>query len=165
MSVDKRRKIDELIVARGFGSYEEISEIVSDKDERLSSSALQRYGSQFKKTCDLLRAVTQQSELAGFAGGDDESEKINDLLIKTTQSLTFQSAMELQSTGADLNIDSIAKLTKNVSSLVESSIKLRRWKEQVKKQIEGRIDGLQKESPRLDEATLKRVREEIYGLF
>jgi hypothetical protein len=164
-----RQGIDALLVGRGFGSYQEISELLAEQGLRISKSALQRYGSTFQKRCELIQQVTRQAEAIVAASGSDDANVVNDALIRLVQERVFSLLMDLEEAEEELSPAAIAKLTSAVANLGRASVQQKEWQAKLKDRIESTLKGLEQESGKkggtIDANTLKRVREEVYGLF
>ena len=163
-----RQEIDTLLVDRGFGSYQEISDLLAEKGLQISRSALQRYGSSFQKRCELIQQVTRQAEAIVAASGSDDANVVNDALIRLVQERVFALLMDLEEAEEEISPAAIAKLTSAVANLGRASVQQKTWQAKLREKIEATLKGLEQESGGkggVDANTLKRVREEVYGLF
>lgn len=166
-----RQDIDALLVEHGFGSYEAISGLLAQKGLQISRSALQRYGSSFQKRCELIQQVTRQAEAIVAASGSDDANVVNDALIRLVQERVFSLLMDLEEAEEEISPAAIAKLTSAVANLSRASVQQKEWQSKLREKIEATLKTLEQESTGkgkgsgIDANTLKRVREEVYGLF
>lgn len=164
-----RQEINALLAAHGFGSYQEISELLAERGLQISKSALQRYGSTFQRRCELIQQVTRQAEAIVAASGSDDANVVNDALIRLVQERVFALLMDLEEAEEEISPAAIAKLTSAVANLSRASVQQKEWQAKLKDKIEATLKGLEQESAGktggVDAGTLKRVREEVYGLF
>lgn len=163
---DIRAWLDAELVRRGFKDYVELEELLASKGYGISKSALHRYGSGFEERIAKLTLVTQQAKAIAEAAGDDEGA-MNDALIRLIQQKSFDVLMELErEEGADP--PSLTDLGHMVARLGQASVAQKRWQIQARDRIRQKLAALEKEAgggkPGLDPATLRRVREEIYGI-
>lgn len=167
----ERNEIDSLLIGHGFGSYAAISELLAGKGLQISRSALQRYGSSFQKRCELIQQVTRQAEAIVAASGSDDANVLNDALIRLVQERVFSLLMDLEAAEEEISPAAIAKLTSAVANLSRASVQQKEWQSKLRDKIEATLKNLEQgavgkdKGGGIDANTLKRVREEVYGLF
>ena len=63
----------------------------------------------------------------------------------------------------------VAKAAKNIATLTSASTRLKQWQSNLKEKMDAKFAALEAESAKqdngLDPETLKRIRQEVYGVF
>lgn len=158
-----REELDRRLVANAFGGYEQLSEWLSEQGLEISKSSIQRYGTAFEKRLGALRLASQQAKAIAEAVGDDQNA-MGEALVNLAQEKAFRVLMAM-----DLNPEDqdFAKLARSIAELNRAAVQQKKFAEEVRAKLEAKFKSLEEEGTAkgLDEATLLRVRQEIYGLF
>jgi len=131
---------------------------------RISKTAAWRHGKDFEERLERVRIATEQAK-ALAEGADDDEGDMNEALIRMVQTRTFEVLMEL---GDDIKPGDLNKIGLLTARLTRASVKAKEWKQDMRKRAEAKLAELEDEfsdnkaDPR---AILKRVREDIYGLY
>lgn len=161
-----RERLDILLVENGFSNYVALAEWLQQQGFEISKSTLHRYGSAFEEKLGALRIATQQAQAIAEAVGDDENA-LGDALVRLTQQKAFEVLMQLQV--EDVSDVDLPKLARAISDLNRSAVQQKKWQIETRDKVEAKLRELEQSnhplSQSIDPHTLKRVREEIYGLF
>jgi hypothetical protein len=162
-----RADLNSRLIASGFSGYEQLAEWLESKGFVISRSALHRYGQKFEDRCAALKLATDQAKAIVAEAGDDEGA-MNEALIRLVQEKSFNLLMDLQ---IDPEVVEFPKLVRAIADVGRTGIKQKEWAAKARQQalddVAKKVEELQKGKDgkhKLDAATLKRVREEIYGL-
>lgn len=155
--------LDKALVQGSFSGYEALSEALKEKGFNISKSSIHRYGQCFEDNLAALKLATEQAKAIVESSPDDEGN-MNEALIRLVQQKSFQILTQLE-IDDDKKLASIGHM---VSSLTKSSVAVKKYAAEVRNKIEAKFKTLETESKsgkaKLDQETLRRVREEIYGI-
>lgn len=160
-----RREFEERLIANGFSGYEEVHAWLSERGFEFGLSTVKRSGKRFQERCEMIRLATQQAELMRDHFGDDE-QALAESALQMAQSTLFNLMLEK---GEDLTPKEISLITRSLSDTTRASVAVKKYQAELRDRVESALRELEKEnqglSTSIDAHTLKRVREEIYGLF
>ena len=111
---------------------------------------------------DLARATGLAEEVAKSAGGDPAG--MNEAVLRLAQEKLFTILVEADP--AENPWDTLPKITRAIADLTRASDIQAKMKREIKAKLSAKVDDIEKnpEGPRSMKNTLKRIREEIYGL-
>lgn len=162
-----RKQLEQELIKRGFAGYEDLAAWLRSLGYEIHKSAVHDWGQDFKERLSAIRLVTQQARAIVEAEPDDDNA-LSDALIRLTQERTFKLLMEAQLDPAKVNF---AALTRNVAQLTRASVAAKKHAAEVREKIAAKFAALESEATAgsgtragFDLETLKRVREEIYGI-
>ncbi len=166
-----RERLNARLVQQGFADYDGLLDWLHDELEsaglelRISRTALWRHGQKFEEKLEALRMATEQAKAISDGAEDDEGA-MTDALVRLTQEKLFGVLMEVQIDPEHIDINKVGRM---IADLGRASITVKRYKQEVRQRTEAKFAALEREAGNgkggLDMATLKRVREEIYGLY
>ena len=164
MAAEVKSWLDGALVEGNFSGYEALAEELKQRGYDISKSAVHRYGQQFEERLKTLRIVTEQARAVVEHSPDDE-DAVNQALVRLTQEKLFGVLMDIQ---VDPETVDLSKLTRSISDLSRASITVKRFASETRAKIGAKLAGLEAQAGegkgRLDPETLRRVREEIYGI-
>jgi len=156
--------LDGALVEGNFSGYEALEEALKERGHEISKSAIHRYGQDFEERLKTLRLVTEQARAVVEHSPDDE-DAVNQALVRLTQEKLFGVLMDIK---VDPETIDLSKLTRSISDLSRASITVKRYAAETRAKIGAALNDLDSQARegkgRLDPETLRRVREEIYGL-
>lgn len=156
--------LDGALVEGNFSGYEALEEALKERGHEISKSAIHRYGQDFEERLKTLRLVTEQARAVVEHSPDDE-DAVNQALVRLTQEKLFGVLMDIK---VDPETIDLSKLTRSISDLSRASITVKRYAAETRAKIGAKLNDLDSQARegkgRLDPETLRRVREEIYGL-
>lgn len=156
-----------------------LREMIADLQERfpgepaadVSRSALHRYDQGFAELTARMREIDQAAQSLVGEFGDSLGEKASTLLSNAVVTLVTDVALRQQSTEGGVDVDTARKLARaakdaidskrvdvNVRKAIAADVRERLLREQAEK-----LDKVAK-SGKYDQATLERIRSEVYGL-
>ncbi len=164
LPAELREWLDAELVRGGFANYVELAAGLKARGVEVSKSSVHRYGSKLEERLAALRTATNQAK-AIVEGAPDEEGAINEALMRLVQEKLFNVLMDLE---IDPETVKIEKVTRAIADLGRATITQKRWQLEVKAKIKEKLDRMEGEAGktkgRFDLETLRRVREEIYGL-
>lgn len=141
-----------------------------DRDDLPSRSSLGRYGQRLNQRLAAIRASTEAARIISEQAGDEKDLR-SEAVLALVQSELFEVIVNLQeATDADDPAERVGLLSnaaKNIATLTRASIALKRHQRQVSDAIAAKVAEMEraaKSGSGLDADTLRRVREEIYGI-
>lgn len=154
--------LDKALVEGDFSGYELLSEDLKARGFDLSKSAIHRYGQEFEARLAALKMATQQAKAISDSVPDDEGA-MNDALIRLVQQKAFDMLLKMEE-GA-----SMKEVSLMVARLSNATVKQKQWQAEAREKLSAKLATLEQQAEGgskagFDLATLKRVREEIYGI-
>lgn len=163
-----RRELERRLVGSGFGGYVALAEWLQSLGFQISKSAVHRWGSQFEERLQALRVANEQARAIAEAASSDGDNNFSEALLRLTQEKAFQVLLNLQVDGEDFDAKSFNRLAGAVANLGRANVYVARYRDEVRQKVEERLKALEGEAGtaggKLDPETLRRVREEIYGI-
>lgn len=169
---DVRAELDRRIQARAFSGYAGLSAWLAELGYEISISRLAEHGQDLKATLKAVAISTKAAQLVVEANPDDEDNR-SAAVISMLQTNFFDLMVGLNAAQAEDDPNNRAKLLANISKsfahLTHASITQKKHGLRVRQEVESKLAQLDRETtgptPTLDAATLRRVREEIYGVL
>ncbi|MCC7082174.1 MAG: DUF3486 family protein [Burkholderiales bacterium] len=163
-----RKELEQALISRGFSGYEALAEWLQSQGYEIKKSAVHEWGQDFKDRLSAIRMVTQQARAIVEAEPDDDNA-LSDALIRLTQERAFKVLMEANIDPSKVNF---AALTRNIAQLTRASVTAKKHAAEVREKIAAKFAAMESEAKAggkekragFDLETLKRVREEIYGI-
>jgi DNA repair ATPase RecN len=161
-----RQKLNKKLVSEGFQNYQELTDWLCDLGYEISKSALHRYGKQYEEQLFELKEATEQARGLIEACGDDENA-LAEAVTRLTHQKALKALLSMNMQDIDVSVSSLPALGKMVADLNKSSVSLKRYQFDVRKRLDEKFKVLEAEGKtgNIDPETLRRVREEVYGLF
>ena len=137
--------------------------------ETLSKSAMHRYRSDLQERTQAAMArvrATAEAARAMAEAAPDEADQQSAATIRILQSGLFEALLKIQEAeGADPaeQVKLLAAAARAAAEASRASIGQKRWASEVRAKLDALEAAQEKGSKRLDEATLKAVREALYG--
>ncbi|WP_250696007.1 phage protein Gp27 family protein, partial [Escherichia coli] len=119
-----------------------------------------------------IRAATEAARMLTEGAADDQDAR-SEAVIALIQTELFESIVQLQEAEVgeidpQERVALLSKVAKNVATLSRASGNLKKFQQELREKIAAKMDSLEAESKsgsgRIDAETLRRVREEIYGI-
>ena len=165
-----RQWLEGELIRRGFSDYtqvtDELNRRLSDAGaDAASRSAVHRFGSKVEERIQGLKRATEIARAVASEAGDDEGA-LSDALIRLMQDKLFNAAMELELDPEEMKATTLARA---IADLARASVQQKKHQIAVRAQVTAALDKLeesQKAANRpLDPETLRRIREELYGVI
>lgn len=159
-----KAELDRRLVASGFGGYVALSEWLGEQGYQIGKSSIHKYGSAFEKKLGALKIASEQARAIAEAVGDDQNA-MGEALVNLAQEKAFGVLLDIE---IDPEQQDFSKLTRSIAELNRAAVQQKKFAEEVREKLSTKFKSLEAESqgPKatLDPETLRRVREEIYGL-
>jgi len=159
-----RQWLDHALVSGHFQNYRALAEELQARGYEISSAAVWRYGAEFERQLGAVKLATEQAKAIAEAAGDDEGA-LNDAVIQLIQTKSFEVLTRLATEDID---ESFVDLGTMLARLGKVSIDQKKWSHQVRERIAKKLEALEEQGKQgkgaIDPETVRRVREEIYGL-
>ncbi|OAV23655.1 DUF3486 family protein [Moraxella catarrhalis] len=166
-----RHELERKLADNGFSDYTALAEWLNEQGYEISRSAVHRYGAKIQKRFASIKASTEAARLIA-EGASDEGDTRSEAVIALLQTEVFDALIaigELSNTELDevAKLELMGKVSKNVSPLMTASTRLKQFQSKLKADMDKTFEKLEAQSKQgtLDEATLKRIRTEVYGLI
>lgn len=166
-----RLELEKRLVSGGFAGYEPLSAWLSEQGYELSKSSIHRYGQTLERRLSAIKASTQAAQLIADAAPDEEDAR-SAAVISLVQTDLFEALLALQEAdGAEPQerVKLLSQAARSIADVSRSSITNKRWAMETRERLKGKLDALDAAAKRpasgLDPDTLRRVREEIYGIL
>ncbi|MBP9800644.1 MAG: DUF3486 family protein [Sterolibacterium sp.] len=171
---ETRRWLCRALSEQGFAGYQALEAMLREQGYLISKSAIHRFGQKMERRFAAIKASTEAARLLTEGAADDQDAR-SEAVIALVQTELFESIMNLQEAsegGIDPaeRIDLLSAAAKNIATLTRASVTLKKFQREVREKIAAKMDALEAEAGRaqgkagFDLETLRRVREEIYGL-
>jgi hypothetical protein len=168
MDKDLRKELDDKIIARGFGGYEELVEWLREKGYQIrSSTTVQIYGKRLQERTEAVKRAVEYAKAIQESARDDEN-LLADTLSSLVQERLFSVLVELGDVPVDdaVNFDVLLKLAKVIPALSNSSVQIKKLQMEVKKRalsVSSEVGGIVTESG-LSEDVVNLICDKILGI-
>lgn len=166
-----RHKLERKLSENGFSNYTALAEWLQSQGWQISRSAVHRYGVKVQKRFASIKASTEAARLIA-EGASDEADTRSEAVIAMLQTEVFDALIaigELPDGELDevARLDLMSKVAKNIAPLMTASTRLKQFQSKLKADMDKAFQALESESKQgtLDAHTLKRIRQEVYGLI
>jgi len=171
---DVRRWLERALTESGFSGYAELEALLKDKGYAISKSAIHRYGQKIERRFAAIKASTEAARLLTEGAADDQDAR-SEAVIALVQTEIFESIINMQEAGdeeiseAD-RLGMLSTAAKNIATLTRASVTLKKFQADVRAKLAAKMDELEAQAAKssgkggFDMETLRRVREEIYGI-
>lgn len=168
-----RAWLDRSLVDGNFSGYAALEEELRGRGFEISRSAIHRYGQPLQRRLAAIKASTEAARLI-TEGAADDADARSEAVIALIQTELFESIVSLQE-AADAETDPIERMNalsavaKNVATLTRASVGLKKFQSDLRERLAEKFRALEAEAAdkkkgTMDPETLRRVREEIYGI-
>jgi hypothetical protein len=178
MPAETRRWIERALIEANFSGYEELEKLFRDNGVVISRSAIHRYGQKIERRFAAIKASTEAARLLTEGAADDQDAR-SEAVIALVQTEMFESIVNLQEAEESGMSDAdrvalLSKAAKNIATLTRASVTLKKYQADVRTKVAAKMDELEAQARResgaegkagFDVETLRRVRQEIYGLI
>jgi len=170
-----RAWLDSALIEGNFSRYEALEVALQEKGYQISKSAIHRYGQPLQRRLAAIKASTEAARMLTEGAADDQDAR-SEAVIALIQTEMFDSILALQEAAETMGdpikrMDAMSKVAKNIATLTRASVGLKKFQTEVREKLEAKFKALEAEANagegkkgRMDLDTLRRVREEIYGI-
>lgn len=168
-----RRWLGQALQENNFSGYQALETAMRERGYVISKSAIHRFGQKIERRFAAIKASTEAARLLTEGAADDQDAR-SEAVIALVQTELFEAIINLQE-AEDEDVDAggritlLSKAAKNIATLARASVTVKKFRAEVKAQLEAKLNALEAESRsgsgrRFDAETLRIVREEIYGI-
>lgn len=167
MPAEVRTWLEQTLVNQGFAGYKELEALLKERGFDISHAAIHRHGQKLERRLSAIKASTEAAKLIAESAPDNEDHR-SAAVMSMIQTSLFDALMDLQeaeSLPPDERIPILAKASQGFAKLAASSLLQKKWASDVEEKLKALEAQARKGNgpKRLDEETLKAVRESIYG--
>lgn len=163
--------LDKALISGNFSGYEALEAALAERGYQIGKSSINRYGQNLERKLSAIKASTDAAAAIAEAAPDD-SDLRSAAVISLVQTELFDLLVALQEVGDEGDpIDRaklMARIAKSASELSRASVNQKKWQASLRDKIGGKLDALEGEAQKgkngFDLETLRRVREELYGI-
>ncbi|MDT3707437.1 MAG: DUF3486 family protein [Thiobacillus sp.] len=169
---DVRAWLDKSLIKGNFSAYEALEAELKSRGFQISKSAIHRYGQKFERRLSAIKASTEAARMLTEGASDDQDAR-SEAVIALVQTELFESIVNLQEASEE-DVDPsdrialLSKAAKNIATLSRASVNLKQYQAKVRAEDAAKLAQLEGEAKSgkntLDLATIKRIREELYGI-
>lgn len=169
---DVRSWLDKSLIQGNFSGYELLENALRERGFQISKSAIHRYGKKFERRLAAIKASTEAARMLTEGAADDQDAR-SEAVIALVQSELFETIVNLQE-ASDEDLDPVdrlglmSKAAKNIATLSRASVNLKQYQAKVRAEDAAKLAKLEGEAKTgknaLDLDTIKRIREELYGI-
>ncbi len=162
----ERAALNRYLVDHGFGDYERLSHLLSERGFHIARSSLQRYGSQFERKLETVEIASAQAREV-IAASPDHEGAFGDALVRLVQSEIFKVLVECK---GEVSKPDLARIARAVSGLGRTTVRQRQWAEAVRERLDtqkraadGQIGEVAREQGLSSEAA-QQIRKILLGI-
>ncbi|MFZ5530305.1 MAG: DUF3486 family protein [Pseudomonadota bacterium] len=163
--------LDRALADGNFSGYEALEVELKARGFGIGKSSIHRYGQKLERKLAAIKASTQAATAIAEAAPDDADLR-SSAVISLVQTEVFNVLVELQEAEAlDDPVERVkllGRVAKSIAELSRASVNQKKWQVEVRGKLDSRLKHLESQAAPgkagFDLATLKRVREEVYGI-
>ncbi|QEY23517.1 MULTISPECIES: DUF3486 family protein [Neisseriaceae] len=166
-----RHEFERKLVENGFADYQALAGWLQAQGYEISRSAAHRYGQKVEKRFKSIKASTEAARLLAEKAADDDN-KLSAALTAMIQDELFNALVEVGEQNdmeAAERLGMMAATAKNIAPLISATTRLKQFQTALQDKMARKFAELEAESAKqgsgLDADTLKRIRQEVYGVF
>lgn len=172
-----RRWLERALSEQGFSGYEALEGLLREQGYTISKSAIHRFGQKMERRFAAIKASTEAARMLTEGAADDQDAR-SEAVIALVQTELFETILNLQEAQDDENdpaerVRLLSDAARNIATLTRASVTLKKFQSEVREKIKAKMDALEaqaadagtKGKSGFDLETLRRVRQEIYGLI
>lgn len=160
-----RQWLEQILLDPAKPGYVSLSAMLKDRGFEISHAAVHRFDQRLQRSMAAIRASTEAARLIAQSA-PDEADEHSAAVIRLVQSALFEAMLKVrEAEDADPaeQVKLLSTAARAVAEASRASIGQKKWQDEVRQ----RLDALEREqdngAKRLDAATLKAVREALYG--
>lgn len=170
-----RAWLDRALLAGNFSGYELLAAELAARGYTIGKSAIHRYGQKFERRLAAIKASTEAARMLTEGAADDQDAR-SEAVIALVQTELFETIVNLQEATEEAidpaeRVKLLSAAARNVADLSRASVNLKRYQADARaraQQAAAHVEAVESEVRAgkrvLDADTLKRIREEIYGI-
>lgn len=161
-----RAWLERVLIDGSHAGYQALSELCHAKGVEISHSSIHRYDQRLQRTMAAIKASTEAARMIAQSAPDHADEH-SAAVIRMVQSSLFDAMVRVREADDADPAEQVKLLAQAARAIAESSrasIGQKRWQDEVTAKLDALERAQQsKGGKQLDAATLKQVREALYG--
>lgn len=170
LPAEVRAWLDRALAEGNFSGYEQLEQLLTDKGYTIGKSSIHRYGQQLEQRLLAVKTSTEAARAIADAA-PDEADLRSAAVMSLVQTDIFNVMVALQEAGTadpEARLGLMGKAARSIAELSRASVNQKKWETATREKIAAKMAALESEAAagrgNLDAETLRRVREEIYGI-
>ena len=161
-----RDELNRRIVEGGFGGYVELSDWLAGQGFSIGKSVLAEHGGRLRHRIEALKVATEQAE-ALVSSTQDDQNALADASLRMVQEMLF----EVLLAGQEGDPKTLAGVARALADVARASERIRETRRKVlaekKAEAKASLDAAERDAAAGSDPMdlVRRVREEIYGIF
>lgn len=172
-----RHWLERALTEKNFSGYGELEALLKAKGFEIGKSSIHRYGQKIERRFAAIKASTEAARILTEGAADDQDAR-SAAVIALVQTEIFESIVNMQE-ATDEEVDPGERLgmlsaaAKNIATLTRASVTLKKFQIEVREKLAAKFEEMEAQAkteqqggkkPTFDLETLRRVREEVYGI-
>jgi len=165
LPAELKSQLERLLVDRTHGGYQALSGWLKGRGFEISHAAVHRYDQRLQNVMARIRASTEAARLIAQTS-PDEADEHSAAVLRMVQSSLFEAmtrVTEAQDADPADQVKILSQAARAIAEASRASIGQKKWAEDVRQKLDALEAGSGRSEKRLDAATLKAVREALYG--
>ncbi len=154
-----REELNRKLIEGSFSDFRGLEKWLKEQGFKISHTAVWEYSKDFEAKLEKIDFLTQQAKAICEASGDDENN-LAEALTKLAQQKAFEQLLKIDMEKEDVKFIS---LVKTISDLNRSSVGIKKYRSEIRKQLQELTDDIAKENGLSDELA-QQIREKILGV-
>lgn len=156
LPVDVRRRLDAMIVEKGFGDYAGAADWLAGEGHPMHKATLARHGRKLRRHTERLRTAAAQAR-ALLAAAPEDSAVIDEAALIQTRAILFEALLEAD----DATPQELLAVIRAIAGVDRALAAVRKER----RDFRGRSPAERREPERgLSVEALRRIREQAYGI-
>ena len=155
--------LDKELIKRGFSGYEELEEILAEKEIYIGKSSLHRYGTELKNQQMAIKESTEAAKAIVEVTGDDEGA-MGQALTAMVQKVMFD--LLIASDAEELSTKALSQIATAISRINRANIAQKKYAQEVKQRAKVAADKAAKIASQggLSAESVELIKEQILGV-
>lgn len=135
-----RSQIDQILIASGFGGYEELEQTILDEHGvKVGKSTLHRYGQKLERRIAAIKASTEAAQAIAEAAPDDADQR-SAAVISLVQSEMFDVLLDLQEAEDEAldpaeRVKLLSRAARAIAQIGRASVGQKKWEAEIRAQV------------------------------
>lgn len=157
-----KAELDRRLVEESFSGYHAFEDWLQVQGFEIGKSSIHRYAQEFESKLGNLARATEQARAIVEAAPDQEGA-INEAILRLVQENLFN--VLVNSGGDGLEPKDLATVARSIADVTRASITQKKFMEEVRAKLDAKFKNIEAKATTLDPDTIKRIKEEVYGIF
>lgn len=135
---EDRKWLEGQLVARNFGDYEKLEELLAERGITLGKSSIHRYGQKLERKLAAIKASTQAAQAIAAAAPDDADLR-SSAVMSMVQTEVFDVLVELQEAESQDDpverVKLLGRVAKSIAELSRASVNQKKWQKAIEDKV------------------------------